>query len=257
MSSVSTTGPRAGPTVKLIVWVMPSQRTPAPAYMAQSFNGLFPRSFATKHLLNEGYSSQQAQQCFRYARSSALGATDTFYSWACGTASDDILVLATVTDGSAPTPDAETTGINDILRSITQGSRPTTAANPPTVPGGNSSPLSTTAIALIAVGAAVVLLIALLFGYCCCWKTLYKRHKRNKEIVHQTTPPQFTYQETVTNGARSEIIPSWNSGTPLGANPNVPPSVVPSDYSSVTASEMPRPMATLHEQHSGYGYRSY
>ncbi|KAL1792579.1 hypothetical protein ACET3X_009086 [Alternaria dauci] len=201
--------------------------------------------------------SQQAQQCFRYARSSALGATDTFYSWACGTASDDILVLATVTNGAVQTLDSETTGFDDFLRSITGEYGPTAAANDPPVVGANNNPLSTTAIAFIAVAAVVVLIIALLVGYCCCWKRLSQRHQRNKEIIQQTRPQQMPYQETVTNGARSEYIPSWNSRTPLGAIPDAPPSTVPSDYSGVTASEIARPMTTLYEQHSGYGYRSY
>jgi hypothetical protein len=74
-----------------------------------------PKSFAKRRLLIAEYSSQQAQQCFRYARSSVLGAKETFYSWACGTASDDILVLATVTDGTFQTLDSDTTGVDDLF----------------------------------------------------------------------------------------------------------------------------------------------
>ncbi|KAH6870272.1 hypothetical protein BKA58DRAFT_173730 [Alternaria rosae] len=216
--------------------------------------------------------SQQAQQCFRYARSAALSATDTFYSWACGTASDDILVLATVTDGGAvQTVDSETTGIDDVLRSITGGGpQPTAGSNSPPVGGGSSSssgksnPISTTAIALITVAGIVVVVIALLIGYFCWWK----RRPDNINIVQHNRPSQLPYEPTVTQGPRTEIIPSyggsrdeimasWSGLTPPGASPNVAPSEAPSDWSGPTASEMLRPMSTVHESGSSFGNRFY
>lgn len=268
------TGLLAGRTVRPIVLAMPFQRTPARPYMAQFSNGMPSRPFMVEWMLISKYSSQQAQQCFRYARSAALGATDTFYSWACGTASEDILVLATVTDeGAVQTAESETTGIDDILRSITGGgSQPTVGSNSPPAGGsssssGKSNPISTTAIALITVAGIAVLVIALLIGYFCWYRP---RHQRNNDVVQHNQPSQLPYEPTVTQGPRTEIIPSysgsrdeimakWSGLTPPGAHPNVPPSEAPSDsdYSGPTASEIPRPMSTVHESGSSFGHRFY
>jgi len=218
--------------------------------------------------------SQQAQQCFRYARTSALGDKNTFYSWACGSASDDILVLATSTvEGEVLTTGSGTTGIDDFLRSITSGLQPTAGSKNPTAGGSgdsgdsSSNPISTTAIALITVAGIAVLVIALLLGYFCWYRP---RHQRNNDVVQHNQPSQLEYEPTVTQGPRTEIIPSyggsrdeimakWSGLTPPGAHPNVPPSEAPSDsdYSGPTASEMPRPMSTVHESGSNFGNRFY
>jgi len=218
------------------------------------------------------YSSQQAQQCFRYARSSALDDTNTFYSWACGTASDDILVLATSTvEGEVLTAGSGTTGIDDFLRSITSGVQPTAGSKSPTagVSGGSggssSNSISTTAIALITVAGIAVLVIALLIGYFCWWR---KRYQDNNDVVKPKKQSQLQYEPTVTQGPRTEVIPayggsrdeimaSWSGRTPLGANPNVPPSEAASEWSGPTASEMPQRMSTVHESGSSFGNRFY
>jgi hypothetical protein len=253
-SSVIRIGLHAGRTVRPTAWVMPSQRRPARPYLVRSFNGTPHKSFAIDRMLTVDYSSSESQQCFRYARSTSLGATDTYYSWACGTTSDDILVLATMTNGGAvQTADSDTTGFDDLLQSITGGSLPPSASNNPSG-GSSSSPISTTAIALISVAGIAVLVIALLLGYFCWWR---KRYRENNNVVQQSKPSQLTYEPTVTQGPRTEIIPSWSGRTPFGANPNVPPSEAPSDYVGPTASEIPRPMSTVYEQGNSYGNRRH
>jgi hypothetical protein len=284
MSSVSTTGRHAGRTVRPTAWAVHSQTTPARPYGVRFFNGMYSKSFAIEPVLTVDYSSQESQQCFRYARSSALGASDTYYSWACGTASNDVLMLATVTNGAVQTPESDPTGIDAILRSISDNLLPTAVGNSPTgideilrsitdgfLPtagssnppvgggggggGGSSNPISTTAITLITVAGIAVISIALLIGYCCCWR---KRYEKNIRIVQQTTPPQLPYQPTVTQGPRTENIPPWNSRTPLGADPDQPPSeLAHSEYSGPTANGVVRPTSTVHELGSSAGHRSY
>jgi hypothetical protein len=197
-------------------------------------------------------SSQEAPYCFRYARTSALGATDTYYSYACGTASADVLVLATATNGAAQTDASDPTGAGDNpLLTIPGVNLPTdtgtgtySTSNNPTIGNASRSPLSTTAIALIAVAGVVIISIALFLGY---WFCLRER-KRKHEIVYPPAPPQLDYQQTVSGGAGPGSIYSWSSSVPSGANPNVASSVVGSDLSGGTATETRRLMATVHEQ---------
>jgi hypothetical protein len=257
-SSVSTIGPHAGRMVRPTAWAMHSQTTPARPYWVRFFNGMYSKSFAIEPVLIADYSSRESQRCVRYARSSALGATNTYYSWACGTTSDDILMLATVTNGAFQTPHSDPTGIEELLRSFTDASLPTAASNNPPVGGGgggSSNPISNTAIALISVAGIGVIAIALLIGYFCWWR---RRYNENTGIVQQTKPSHLPYEPTVTQGPPTEYIPSWSGGIPLGASPNQPPSEpARSEYSGPTANGRFWPMSTVHEQGSSAGHRFY
>jgi hypothetical protein len=214
-------------------------------------------------ILTKDFSSQEAPNCFRYARTSALGATDTYYSYACGTASADIFVLATATNGAAQTEAADPTGAGDTSLFTIPGLGPTgtgtgtgtgSTSNSPTAGNSSKSPLSTTAIALIAVAGIMVISIALFLGYWYGWR---KRHE-NHDLVHRqdTRPAQLDYQETVTAGPAASIH-SWGNSIPPGANPNIAPSEAGTDLSGGTATETRRLMATVPEQSHGYGQRYY
>jgi hypothetical protein len=206
-------------------------------------------------MLTRDSSSQEAPSCVRYARTSALGATDTYYSYGCGTASSDILVLATATNGAAQTEASDPTGAaNDSLLSgsglaFATGTGTGTTSGNPTTGSVSKSPLSTTAIALIAVAGLVVISIVLFLLYWFIWR----KKDQNINIVHTTEPAQLPYQKTVSGGAASMSIHSWGSSVPPGANPNVPASVAGSDLSGATATETRRLMATVHEQPYNWG----
>jgi hypothetical protein len=233
-------------------WVMFVYRGSDPAMVCSR------PSLNASSILTRIPSSQEAPYCFRYARTSALGATNTYYSYACGTASADVLVLATATNGAAQTDASDPTGAGDNpLLTIPGVNLPTetgtgtnSMSNNPTT---SKSPLSTTAIALIAVAGVVIISIVLFLGY---WFCLRER-KRKHEIVYPPAPPQLDYQQTVSGGAGPGSIYSWNSSVPSGANPHVAPSVVGSDLSGGTATETKRTMATVHEQPYEYAQRQY
>jgi len=210
-------------------------------------------------------SSADAPQCFRYARSAALADTDIHYSYACGTATDDVLMLAKATNGGAtPTGDSNTNGGNGIVNSassiVIPGLNVPAATN--TSPGGvtdgsngsssggGGSPLSITAIALISVAGAGVLFFALLIGYCCWWR---QSRRKKREALYPSQPAQLKHEGTVSTGTGAGSIVSWTLRTPKGANPNVAPSHRSgSEYgdSGPTANRTLKPMNTLHEQHS-------
>jgi hypothetical protein len=214
-------------------------------------------------ILTKDFSSQEAPNCFRYARTSALGATDTYYSYACGTASADILVLATATNGAAQTDAADPTGAGDTPLYTIPGLGPTetgtgtgSTSNNSTAGNAGKSPLSTTAIALIAVAGIVVISIAIFLGYWYGWR----RRPENHDLVHRQDirPAQLDYQKTVSGGdAPSVSMHSWVSGIPPGANPNIAPSEAGTDLSGGTATETRRLMATVPEQQYGNGQRYY
>lgn len=215
-------------------------------------------------ILTINCSSSEAPQCVRYARSAALGATDTYYSYACGTATDDILVLASATNGgAAPTQGSDSNGGNGVVNSVSSLEIPglnvpaATNTSPSGATGGSGSsnggsgggnPLSITAIALISVAGAGVLFFALLIGYCCWWRDSYRK-KRN--VVNPPQPPQLKVAGTVSEVSGPGSIFSWSHSTPFGANPNMPPSHTSgSEYGDFgpAANQPLRLMGTLHEQ---------
>ncbi|KAF1993614.1 hypothetical protein P154DRAFT_395171, partial [Amniculicola lignicola CBS 123094] len=168
--------------------------------------------------------SQEAPHCFRYARTSALGATDTFYSYSCGSATQDVLVLATATNGAVQTPASNPTGLGgsplgsipSLLPTASTGTGST--SNSPTTGSVNNSPLSTTAIALSAVAGVILLSIALILGYCCCWR---KRLVQNTALVDAKRTTQLPYQITNPSATGPRAISEWSVSVPPGSNPSI------------------------------------
>ncbi|KAK1907276.1 hypothetical protein P3342_005601 [Pyrenophora teres f. teres] len=221
--------------------------------------------------------SIKAPECVRYARSAALGDPNTYYSLTCGTATGDILMLATPTNGAAaPTGNSNSNGGDGVLDSgssvVIPGLNVPVATNTSPSPatggssgggssssgGGGGRPISITAIALISVAGAGVLFFALLIGYCCWWR---QSRRKKREALYPSQQPQLKGEGTVTTGPGPGSIASWNLQTPTGADPNMAPS-----HKSVSefgdfvppASQPFRPMGTLHEQQSqrSFGWRS-
>ncbi|KAH9875046.1 hypothetical protein J1614_004534 [Plenodomus biglobosus] len=200
--------------------------------------------------------SSEAPHCFRYARSSARGDSTTFYSRACGTASLDILVLATATNGANPAPTSPTADEPDnpltLIPGFSQSLDPTSSPSDPSSSSSSSGPkLSTTSIALISVAGFVVLALALLFGYCCCWR----RRDRHSAIVYPTGPVRPPYQQTEPHAPGPGSINNWNLDVPVGASPSVAPSNAGgSEYGGPSGRQMNG--QRLYNMHSGgYGSR--
>ncbi|KAH9864875.1 hypothetical protein IAQ61_008820 [Plenodomus lingam] len=204
--------------------------------------------------------SAEAPHCFRYARSSARGDSTTYYSRACGTASQEILVLATATNGGNPVPVSPTTAVADdpftLIPGFTQTLGPTSPTSGPSSSSssGSSGPkLSTTAIALIAVAGLVVLALTLLFGYCCCWR----RRDKRRNIVHSIEPVRPPYVETEPPAQGPGSINDWNLDVPVGASPSVAPSRAGgSEYGGPSRHQMAGPKL-FHMHSGGSGQRSY
>ncbi|XP_014559451.1 hypothetical protein COCVIDRAFT_24177 [Bipolaris victoriae FI3] len=217
--------------------------------------------------------SEAAPYCVTYARSSTLSDSITFVSLTCGTTSEDVLLLATVTNGAKQTasgkPAAEETESADPLAgfpSIPGLSSPTgtsTRNSPaPTGSSSNEPALSTRSIVIISVVGAVVLLLALGVGWCCWCKRIKawwrNRRHRNADIIDPARIPQAPYQPTnyqPTNYQPSNYQPTnpriqqWRNETLLGASPDVEPSVNGSVYGGRSVNgAAPRPMMTVHEQ---------
>ncbi|KAI8934852.1 hypothetical protein NX059_008531 [Plenodomus lindquistii] len=200
--------------------------------------------------------SAEAPHCFRYARSSARGDSTTYYSHACGTASTDVLVLATATNGANPAPPPPTTDAADnpltMIPGFTQTSDLATSTGQPSGGNGSGSPLSTTAIALIAVAGFVVLVIALLFGYCCC----YKKFDEYRNIVRRREPLRPEWQRTEPYAPGPGSINNWNLDVPAGASPHIEPSHAGgSEYGGPAGRQMNGPtMFSINQDR--YGQRS-
>ncbi|KAF2850939.1 hypothetical protein T440DRAFT_423772, partial [Plenodomus tracheiphilus IPT5] len=204
--------------------------------------------------------SSEAPHCYRYARTSVRGDSTTFFSRACGTASADVLVLATATNGANPAPTSPTTEVADspltLIPGFTQtvpNSTPASSTSGPGGSGGGGPKLSTTAIALIAVAGVIVLALSLLFGYCCCWR----RRERHKVIVRPTEPVRPPYQQTEPYAPGPGSINNWNLDVPVGASPSIAPSNAGgSEYGGPSCRQMNGPRA--YNMHSGgYGQRPY
>lgn len=210
-------------------------------------------------LLTQNTSSQDAPSCFRYARSSALGETDTYYSFACGTTSEDVLLLATATNRGAQTTDADgSTGEDGIANSLSDlfslpgVTSPTGTSNSGTSSGnagdGSSgkSSLSTVAIVVIALVGVGILVVGFGVGY---W-FLQRKKKENSSLIARNKTPEPDKEDTEPYApGPGSIIGSWNRGVLDGADPNVEPSVAASEYGGNRAVGMGRPMATVREQY--------
>ncbi|PVH93273.1 hypothetical protein DM02DRAFT_241492 [Periconia macrospinosa] len=181
--------------------------------------------------------SSEAPHCYRYARSSTRGDFFTYYSSACGTASSDILVLATATNGNQD-----------------PASKPAGAASNPPTPGstyapypgapsrasisGTKSKLSTRSIVLIVIFSGVALFVALVLGYLLIHqRRKQNRNKKNSAYIPQPPP---AYPPMFTNRLGTVPVYQWNNGAPGG-----PPEIMP------TVHEMTAPVRPLHEMPGG------
>ncbi|EMD69090.1 hypothetical protein GGP41_004895 [Bipolaris sorokiniana] len=217
--------------------------------------------------------SEAAPYCVTYMRSSTLSDEITFVSLTCGTTSEDVLVLATVTNGAKQTasgkPAAEQTESADPLAgfpsipglSSPTGTTSTRNSPAPTGSGSNGPALSTRSIVIISVVGAVVIFLGVGIGVC-CWRKKAKdwwreRRNRNKHIIDPARIPQAQYQRTNYQPSNYQptdpgLINSWRNGTPLGASPDVDPSVNGSVYGGYGGrganGAAPRPMTTVPEQ---------
>ncbi|EMD96184.1 hypothetical protein COCHEDRAFT_1069667, partial [Bipolaris maydis C5] len=192
--------------------------------------------------------SEAAPYCVTYARSSTLSDSTTFISLTCGTTSEDVLLLATVTNGAkqtaSGTPAQETENadplagfpsIPDLSPTGTTSTRNTPA---PTGSSSDGPALSTRSIVIISVVGAVVLLLAVAIGWCCWCRRIKEwwrnRRQRNALAIDPARIPQAHYQPTnyqPTNYQPTESgINLWRNATPLGASPDVAASVNGSVY---------------------------
>ncbi|USP81105.1 hypothetical protein yc1106_08379 [Curvularia clavata] len=197
--------------------------------------------------------SQEAPYCYQYALSTGRGATDTYFSLACGTTSEDVLMLATATNAAKQTAAANPNPGNDVSEalpgfpSIPGISSSTGTAKQPSDPsstGSSGSTLSTKWIVIISVVGVVVLAVCVGVG-CCCYRTIRPRLVRD---IDPSKIPQANYQPTVTASV-AQSVSSWSRGTPLHANPNVPPSEPGSEWGGRSMNGAPRrPMTTMYEQ---------
>ncbi|KAF1962078.1 hypothetical protein CC80DRAFT_588694 [Byssothecium circinans] len=191
--------------------------------------------------------SSEAPHCYRYARSSTRGAYFTDYSYACGTATSDILVLATATNGNRD-PASEPTGAASNSYASIPGYTYTPYASAPSRASSSStkSKLSIRSIVLIVIFGGGALFVALVVGYF----FIHQRRKqnRNKKNSASTPQPPPAYPPMVINGPGP--VYQWNNGAPVGPPPNAalfkPPEIVP------TVHEMTAPVRPLHEMPGGY-----
>ncbi|KAF2707709.1 hypothetical protein K504DRAFT_435623 [Pleomassaria siparia CBS 279.74] len=205
---------------------------------------------------------QEAPSCFRYARSSALGDQMTYYSYACGTASAEVLVLATATNAgnqraASTSSDEDSTDILSIpgLNTSPLGSESTSLRGEngnqngkQNSDSGGKDSISTRSIVLIAVLGGGTLIIALSIGSYCLWR----RRDQNDKLVNHPVPPRPQYQPTVTDGPGPGSIYLWNNGVPVGAPPSVASYRPPvSEYSGSTVHEVIRPERPFHELSGG------
>jgi len=154
----------------------------------------------------------------------------TYYSYACGTTSSDVLVLETATNGGNRNPAPAPTGDDsDPLASIPGLAIPSTAGSSTGAGqngGHNKSVLSIGIIvAIVVVGGALSIAAGIV-----CW-CLLRRHRENDRVIKNPSMAQPPYQPTNPTGS----IYSWNAGVPVGAPPSVAPSrLLASEYSGRT-----------------------
>ncbi|KAF1972861.1 hypothetical protein BU23DRAFT_144548 [Bimuria novae-zelandiae CBS 107.79] len=178
--------------------------------------------------------SSEAPHCYRYARSSMRGGYFTDYSYACGTATSDILVLATATNGNQdPTSHLPIPGYTY-----------TPYASAPSSSSSTKSKLSIRSILLIVILGGGALFVALVLGFV----FIHQRRKqnRNKKNSAYTTQPPPAYPPITTN----RPVHQWNNGAPARLPPNAalfePLEIVP------TVHEVTAPVRPLHEMPGGY-----
>lgn len=191
--------------------------------------------------------SSEAPRCYRYARSSVRGDYFTYYSYACGTATSDILVLATVTNGNQDSATKPTGAASNPYASIPGYTYPPYASAPSGASsGGTKSKLSTRGIVLIVIFGGGALFVALVLGYI----FIYQRHRqnRNKKDSAYTPQPPPAHPAMVTTGPGQ--VYRWNDSAPVGPPSNAavfkPPEIVS------TAHEMAAPVRPLYEMPGGY-----
>jgi len=143
----------------------------------------------------------------------------TYYSWACGTATTDVLALASATNGNNdpdPVPTSENVlNIPGLTSNFVLPTYPSTSgqtgsggnvnsvSNTPSTSGSQKSLLSTTAIAFICLAGVLLIISLAVGGYC-----LRKRHTNRKNQLVDPPPIRMPYQPTVTHGS----IYSWTQG---------------------------------------------
>lgn len=219
-----------------------------------SWYGLYLAPPFSLHYADQISSSSDAPYCYRYARSTSRGAYLTQYSWACGTASTDILVLATATNDQDPAGSA-TSNAHASIPGYTYGSYPSAASNPSSSTTTTKGGLTVRSIVLIVIFGGGTVLVALV----CAWFFISQKRKQNRNKKHSTYTPQTPQPPPAYPMATNAPMPmpmqspgpgyQWNNGAPMGQPPNgafqKPPEIVS------TVHEVPAPVRALHEMPSG------
>ncbi|OAL57306.1 hypothetical protein IQ07DRAFT_675343 [Pyrenochaeta sp. DS3sAY3a] len=217
--------------------------------------------------------SSEAPYCYRYARSSSLGAAQTYFSYACGTASTDILVLQTATNGAnQQTGQTSQTPSNYVISipGLTDGAFtiPGLTESPLTNPTGSrnsngnngnggvgGSGLTPSNIAMIAVfgGGGIILVVA--FVWFCVWRRRSRRAPAARPTYSsagfpQTRPPPVPqYQQPMNQSSPYGIHAPLSNMRPSVVQPGPPVN----KYPTSGIQELGAPVRPLYEMSAPNG----
>ncbi|KAM3080718.1 hypothetical protein ACMFMG_005652 [Clarireedia jacksonii] len=159
------------------------------------------------------YNSSAANpSCFLYAKSYSLGASSTWYSFACGQASTNVLVLASITRTgekiSSTSTNANANANANANPTIFGGSPPTetsstSSGQSPTTTSSSSSNNIWKIIVAGAVGG-VILIVVVVTAMCYLWQ---QRTLRIKKAVDPPGPPTAEYQQSAVSNWVNELTP--------------------------------------------------